>query len=206
MRAATMALPLVLAGCAAGPAAPVSGDGLIVAFGDSYTEGFGAPPERAYPATLARSLERPVLNKGVSGETAGEAARRLDRDVIRNNPDVVIVEFGVNEAFRGYPLERALADLDALVARIRADTDAKIVIVGVRFWTFQEDFDAGLRAVAQRHDAGLVLDVLDGIVSSERDRDDGDPKLRSDAYHPNAAGYALMAARIQPAVEAQLAP
>lgn len=177
---------------------------LIVAFGDSYTEGFGASEEQAYPALLSRALDRTILNKGVSGQTAAEALRRLDRDVIRNNPDVVIVEFGVNEAYRGYPVERALEGIDQIAARVASDTDARLVIVGVHFWAYQEDFDKGIRAIADRYHAGLVTDVLDGIVSSRRDTDDGDPKLRHDPFHPNAAGYAIIADRIRPALEAAI--
>lgn len=180
--------------------------GLIVAFGDSYTEGYGARPDEAFPARLEAALGRPVINKGVSGETAGEALRRLDRDVIRSTPDLVIVQFGVNEAFRGQPVGRSLADIETIVERVRGETNASIVIVGVHFWTFREDFDAGLRTIAQRHDAAVVTDVLDGIVSSRRGSDDGDPALRHDRYHPNARGYAIMAERILPSVQTKLTP
>lgn len=199
----------LFSGCAA--VAPDRGEdvadglpGLIVAFGDSYTEGNGAAREDAYPARLAAALGRPVLNKGITGETAGESLRRLDRDVIRNTPDLVIVEFGVNEAYRGIPVERALTDLEAIVTRTQRETNASIVLVGVHFWSYQENFDAGLRELARRHGTGLVTDVLDGIVSSRKGQDDGDPALRSDAFHPNARGYAIMAERIRPAAEAQL--
>lgn len=146
-----------------------------------------------------------MLNKGVSGEAAEEAASRLDRDVIRDNPSLVIVEFGVNEAYRGYPLERALAGIERIVQRVQSATDAEIIVVGVHFWSYQENFDDGLADISRRFGTGLVLDVLDGIVSSQRTREDGDARLRHDAFHPNAAGYARMSARIQPEVERLLA-
>lgn len=86
-----------------------------------------------------------VLNKGVTGETAAEAMRRYERDVVRNSPSVVIVEFGVNEAYRGVPAEACLRDLDAMMARIDADTGARIVLVGVHFRDYGAPFDTGLR-------------------------------------------------------------
>lgn len=204
---ALLSAPLFLMGCLmpdalTGP----SSDASIIAFGDSYTEGHGARSEEAYPARLSRELGREVLNKGVTGETAGEALRRLERDVLRHDPDIVIVQFGVNEAYRGLPVERSLADIETMVSRIREETNASIVLVGVHFWGFQTNFDDGLREIAARHDAGVVTDVLDGIVSSQRDVDDGDPTLRSDRYHPNARGYALVAERILPALQAKIAP
>lgn len=205
-RLTAMLLPVLLAGCAApSPMRTPGSDGLVIAFGDSYTEGHGATLDEAYPALLGEALGRPVLNKGITGETAGEALRRLDRDVIRNNPDLVLVEFGVNEAFRGQSVESCLANLETIVSRIRGETQASVILVGVHFWGFQENFDEGLRQLAQRHDAGLVPDVLHGIVSSRPDSDDGDPTLRADEYHPNARGYAIMAERILPEVQARLA-
>lgn len=213
-RCVLVALLPLLAGCALpapGPA-PTPGStpasapaaGLLVAFGDSYTEGYGATRAEAYPALLEKALGRPVLNKGVTGETAGEALRRLDRDVIRSTPDLVIVEFGVNEAFRGEPVARSLADLETIVSRVRNETNASVVLVGVHFQHFGADFDAGLHEIARRHDAAVVTDALDGIVSSRRDVDDGDPTLRTDQYHPNARGYAIVAERILPAVQSKL--
>lgn len=207
LRLRTLLLPLLipglLSGCASAPSRVE--EARVIAFGDSYTEGFGARPDDSYPAELSRLLGVGVANRGVTGETAGEALRRLERDVLRHDPDLVIVEFGVNEAYRGYPVERSLRDLETMVERIGNGTDARIVLVGVRFWSFQEEFDEGLRGIAERHGTGLVLDVLDGIVPSRKGQDDGDPALRHDEYHPNAAGYALMAQRIRPAAEAELA-
>lgn len=218
MRAALL-LPLLLAGCVAAPGsgtvtgpttspthatAPASSSpgatGPIVAFGDSYTEGHGARLSEAYPARLSLLIGREVANKGITGETAGEALPRLDRDALRVKPQLVIVEFGVNEAYRGCPVSRSIADIDTMTARIQNETGASVILVGVHFWGFQENFDDGLREIAARRHTGLVLDVLHGIVSSQRDRDDGDASLRSDDFHPNARGYDVMAKRIEPEV------
>lgn len=196
-------VPALLAGCATESASEPAA-GAVIAFGDSYTEGYGAGPADAYPAHLARAIGLDVVNKGVTGETAGESLRRLERDVLQHDPRLVIVEFGVNEAYRGHRVEDSLANIERIVQRIQNETNASIILVGVHFWHFGESFDEGLRAIAERHETGLVLDVLNGIVSSRRDTDDGDPALRADPFHPNARGYALMAQRIQPAVEAIL--
>jgi acyl-CoA thioesterase I len=76
----------------------------IVAFGSSSTEGIGASTKaRAYPsrleADLAASLPGAtirVLNKGVGGEREVEMFRRFDRDVIAEQPDLVIWQVGAN--------------------------------------------------------------------------------------------------------------
>ncbi len=170
--------------------------GPVVAFGDSYTEGTGARATEAYPVLLTRALGIECENAGRLGQTAEEALPRLGRDVLARRPRLVVVEFGVNEAYRGYPVERATRGLDAILTRIRAE-GIPVVLVGVRFAGFQENFDATLRELAAKHRTELVLDAIAGLLD--------DPALRSDAYHPNARGYAILSDRIRPAVERALA-
>lgn len=174
---------------AAGDARP------IVAFGDSYTEGTGVSREEAYPALLARALGAPVVNAGRLGQTALEALPRLEGDVLARKPRLVIVEFGVNEAFRGYPVTSAIDGLERITARLGSES-IPIVLVGVHYAAFQENFDAALRRLAEKYDCGLVLDVLKGVLDH--------PDLKSDVYHPNARGYAMMEERIRPVVAAAL--
>jgi lysophospholipase L1-like esterase len=193
------ALALLIAAVAAAPAGCLDATietGVVVAFGDSYTEGTGATRAEAYPALLERHLGRTVINAGVNGETAMEAMARIERDVLRHEPVLVIVEFGVNEAYRGYPVQRAIAGLDDIVATLDAH-GIQAILVGVHFWEYQENFDDGLRGLSREYGAPVVTDVLRGILS--------DPDLRSDAFHPNADGYAVMEGRIRPVVEGMLA-
>ncbi len=82
---------------------------LIVALGDSVTQGITGVDqiahEAVYHARFKRSLERrfplttfSVINAGVDGHTAGDGVQRLDRDVIRHQPDLVLVAFALNDA------------------------------------------------------------------------------------------------------------
>jgi acyl-CoA thioesterase-1 len=166
---------------------------VIVCFGDSYTEGLGVTSKEAYPALLQKALpETKVINAGVSGETAGEALERIFGDVLSKNPSLVIVEFGTNEAFRSLPMEESLKNIEKIVERTQA-LGANVILVGTRFGDYQENFDQSLRGIAQRNEAGLVLNVLEGVLDN--------PALKSDAYHPNAEGYRIMAERILPEVQ-----
>lgn len=164
----------------------------LVCFGDSYTEGYGAPRAEAYPSLLLRELKLPVINAGISGQTAGEALKRFDRDVTAHNPRLVIVEFGVNEAFRGYRVEEAVKNLEVMVKKLK-EKKIPVILVGVRFRDFQENFEEGLIRISREYKTGLVLNVLEGVL--------GVPSLQSDAYHPNAKGYRMMFERILPEVK-----
>lgn len=193
---------LLLAGCTEPtmPARPaLEGpwpDGPIVAFGDSYTEGRGARASESFPARMTEALGIPVLNEGINGQTAAEALPRLQRDTLAHKPRLVIVEFGVNEAFRGYSVSRCTDALDKMLTEF-GKANVPVVLVGVRFAGFQENFDAELRTLAARHGTGLVVDALRGVLDDERYTDDG-------GYHPNGAGYAIFESRIRPEVERAL--
>lgn len=93
----------------------------IACLGDSVTHGcfevfmnrFGQidtryRPDRGYVAQLQRRLNElypaaavSMLNAGVSGGNAGHGLARLERDVLRHQPDLVIVNFALNDACGG---------------------------------------------------------------------------------------------------------
>lgn len=80
----------------------------IVCLGDSVTQGafeYGRIcAADAFPAKLSGmlSLLYPnqvfnVINSGIGGTTAGFAAGRFERDVLKYNPNLVLIMFGVND-------------------------------------------------------------------------------------------------------------
>jgi lysophospholipase L1-like esterase len=73
----------------------------VVAFGDSTT----APRGRleVYATILAAELSSEggdvrVINAGIPGNTTSSAIGRFDKDVLANKPDLVIVQFGINDS------------------------------------------------------------------------------------------------------------
>jgi lysophospholipase L1-like esterase len=72
----------------------------IVALGDSTTVGYSVID--GYPRKLARQLfengiSAAVINSGVNGDTTAGARERFERDVLSHDPDVVIIQFGLND-------------------------------------------------------------------------------------------------------------
>ena len=67
-----------------------------------------------------------VINAGRCGDTAGGALDRLDDDVLRFAPDLVIISFGMNDS--GMPVESFPEHLNELIARIRAGSEAEILL------------------------------------------------------------------------------
>lgn len=84
----------------------------ILAIGSSSTQGHGASSRaNTYPAVLARLLaERhpaatvEVVNAGIGGQTALHVRARLEAEVLRVRPELVLWQTGANDAMQGVDL------------------------------------------------------------------------------------------------------
>ena len=93
-------------------------------------------PEGGYPARLRRRLNLlypasavNVLNAGVSGDSSAGGLRRLERDVLSHLPDLVTVNFGLNDAMGGRnALSNYRSNMRALFSRI-LDSGAECMLV-----------------------------------------------------------------------------
>lgn len=82
----------------------------IVAFGDSVTFGAHMQPGDTYPDQLQRLLcDRygaetcRVINAGIGGNTSDAGLARLERDVLAHKPDIVLINFGLNDSVKTGP-------------------------------------------------------------------------------------------------------
>lgn len=104
---------------------------LIVALGDSVTQGVTAydrfTPDRVYHERFLRGLRDrfprttfSLINAGVDGQTASDGRQRFERDVLRHQPDLVLIAFGLNDAVvRGEDQIEAFGDdLRAMIEAI----------------------------------------------------------------------------------------
>ena len=72
---------------------------IIAAFGDSIMEGkTGISPEESWFTLLQNELPccHTLINAGVGGNSAREAAARWKKDVLEKNPDFILIELGGN--------------------------------------------------------------------------------------------------------------
>ena len=197
MAALCLCLTLALPGAAlAGPAPR------ILAFGDSLTAGLGLTPDAAFPARLeavlrSDGIDARVINGGVSGETTAGGMARLDW-ALGDHPDLVILELGANDALRGIDPKLAYANLDKILARLKA-SGAKVLLTGMLAppnWgrDYQQEFAAIFPTLADKYHVPLYPFFLDGVAM--------DPSLNQpDGLHPNAKGAALIATKVAPYVE-----
>lgn len=159
----------------------------IIAFGDSLTAGYGASPGEDYPSRLSALTGASIINAGVSGDTTESALARIDKDVLAQNPRIVIVGLGGNDFLRGVNIATTEANLRTIIRKIH-DAGAMVVLLGFTFPSFSANYEEMYAKVAGDERCLLIPRLLHGIIT--------DPKLKSDEIHPNAAGYQLMAERV----------
>ena len=188
-------------GVTAAPAAQT-----IVAIGDSIVYGLhdaggaggwagrlGSILGQTYPGQQYR-----VINAGINGDTSAGVLKRLSRDVIGKNPDLVIVAIGTNDFDYNIPVATFRANLTAILIRLRRETHAAIVAqsflpeVRVRDDVLRREasYNAVVPQVCRQLGVGYQ-DLFDTFLALGRS---AMTSLRHDSEHPTPAGYMYIAA------------
>lgn len=174
---------------------------LIICFGDSLTAGFGTDPGQSYPDFLqadldARGYKYLVVNEGISGNTTKDGLGRV-ASVIARHPSIVVVEFGGNDGLRGLPISDSRANLDKIVATLKA-SGTKIVLAGITLPPdygpdYIQQFNATYSLLAQKYKVPLLPFLLQGVFGT-------DGMMQRDRTHATAAGNKIVAHNIMPFV------
>jgi len=159
---------------------------IIVAFGDSLVEGVGSTAGNDFVSLLAKKLGVAIVNKGRSGDTTADGLARVD-EVIAENPGIVIVLFGGNDALRRIPKTETFANLSMIIERLQAK-GAMVVLLGVRGGILGDGYAGDFEALAKKYHTAYVSNILAGLITDQR--------LMSDGIHPNDQGYAVVADRV----------
>ena len=179
---------LLLAACERTPTLPkLSPHDVIVAFGDSLTYGTGASADTSYPHVLATLSGHTVINAGVPGDTTATGLQRLPAVLAEYRPRLVLLCLGGNDMLRKQPEATTENNLRLLVQTIRS-SGAEVVLVGVpepKLFGGAPDFYA---RVAKDMQLPLEDDVFNEVLKDNR--------LKSDPIHANAAGYRIVAERL----------
>ena len=163
----------------------------IICFGDSLTYGTGAGQDMDYPSQLSALISNPVINSGVSGDTTARALQRLERDVLSQSPDIVLITLGGNDLKNGVARDVAFENLKAIVDSIQI-TGARVIVGGLSFPIRDRGFGRAYQELADETGAVLIPNIFEGIM--------GNRKLMSDPIHPNDAGYKIIAERFYEAL------
>jgi len=172
---------------------------VITLLGDSITAGFGLPATAALPAQLQAELRRlgskaVIRGAGVSGDTTAGGLARVDFSVQRDT-DLCLVALGGNDLLQGLDPRRTQANLDKIVARLKA-RKISVVLAGLQpppviGRAYAQEFRGVFQSVAKAQRVTLYPNLLAGVAQV--------PALnQKDGFHPNAKGVAVIAKALAP--------
>ena len=171
----------------------------ILVFGDSLSDGFMLKRSEAYPALLAKKLRAAglkfqVTNASASGGTTNGGLERLPGH-LKQRIDILILELGINDAFRGVPTDQIETNLQQIIDKVKArNPNVRVIIAGMQLPGYTADdyvsaFGNMFADLATKNGAALVSYLLQGVA--------GDPSLNlPDGIHPNAAGHKILAENV----------
>jgi lysophospholipase L1-like esterase len=193
-----------------------------LALGDSYTIGEAVAAHDRWPAELIQRLRRAgvVIDDprivAVTGWTTDELAQGMDAASLTPAYDLVTLQIGVNNQYRGRTADDYRDQFAGLLARaimLAGGHAARVVVVSLPDWgvtrfaleqgrdraRIAAELDA-YNAIArdESHRVGARFVDITGISRAHPDL------IADDGLHPSAAQYALWAEAIEPIVRAAL--
>ena len=171
----------------------------IVAFGDSFTGGYGIEPQDAWPVLVRAKLNKEftrdrieVVNAGVNGDTAATAVARLS-SILAEKPDIVVVAFGRTDAIKGLDPNITYKALDQILSTL---TYNNIYVVLVGFTAppeanieFAVRYNTIFPILSKRYNVVYYRDMLKDVA-------DDSFMLQFDGIHPNEDGNIQIANNI----------
>ena len=176
----------------------------IVAFGDSITAGGEASkPDLIFWRRWVDELQRKyphahltAINGATGGDTTAQGLQRLQAKVIAEKPDLVLIGFGMNDHnVSGVPIPQFEENLKRMIARIRSETGAEVVLFSAFSpnpnWKFgshrMADYAAATRRVATET-ACAYADVFTNwqMLATRKKPED---LLGNNINHPNDFGH-----------------
>lgn len=196
---------LVLAGLAAcdkrkaWPPSLAAGD-VVLALGDSLTQGVGAGSDQAWPVLLQQATGLDVVNAGVSGDTSAQALERLPDLLAEHQPALVIVSIGGNDFLRQVDARQTKKHIRRICEEVRRG-GSQVLLVAVPQFSLLAASTGRLKnhslykELAEKLDVPLMVDGWSQVLSR--------PELRADQIHANAKGYALFARLLEDTLRKQ---
>jgi len=178
----------------------------VIAFGSSNTElHWHSLGHFNWFSWLSSSMREWVgrhittINQGISGETVKELVRRLDRDVISFNPNLVIITIGGNDTWKGISLQEYRNHLEYIIKEI---TEINAIPVLQTYYCllynkmteiFQRfpQFVQVNRSLSEEHKIPLI-DQYKYFSPFYKNDPENYSKIMLDGLHVNQIGNALM--------------
>ena len=180
---------------------------IILAFGDSLTEGYGLSKSQAYPAQLQQKLDASgfkyrVVNAGISGDTSSGGVTRIDK-ALSDFPktEIMILELGANDMLRDKDLRETKQNLSQIIEKAQAKK-INVILAGMEAPTnlgedYQLEFHNVFADLAKKYNLKLIPFFLQD-VALQADLNQGD------RIHPNPKGIEIVVENVWKILEPEL--
>ncbi len=170
-------------------------DGAVLFVGSSSIRGWDV--DKSFP-------DLTTINRGFGGSQYIDVVHYADRIVLPYRPRTIVLYSGDNDLAAGKSPAWVLADLQALVRRVRhALPKTRIVVLSIKLckarWRLKEQVRQANALIARwsgQHGQVTYVDVATPLLGA-----DGQPRpelFRKDALHLSAAGYEIWALKLRP--------
>jgi len=175
----------------------------IAALGDSLTYGWMTSIgfldylrvmiDKKYPQCKLQ-----IFNRGIPGDTASDGLRRVEKDVIKLLPDLVFIQFALNDAYTDISTEEFRNNIDSLILKIKKNTTSEIALLTSVALINPDENRFALEFYKKISESGekfklpvvLVHEYWSKKISAGINHS---TLVQSDGIHPTEKGYELMA-------------
>ncbi|WP_395826241.1 arylesterase [Collimonas sp.] len=165
----------------------------ILVLGDSLSAEYGLARGSGWVALLQQRLKHEnfdynIINASISGETTSGGNTRLPA-LLQQQPDILILELGANDALRGLQLSATQTNLRSMIDATHK-AKAKVLLVGMRIppnygRDYTEKFFSLYGTLAKQTKVSLVPFLLADVP-------DTPTMFQADRIHPTAQAHPII--------------
>lgn len=174
----------------------------VLVLGDSLSAEYGLARGTGWVALLQKRLQAEnipinVINASISGDTTSGGSARLPA-LLKQRPDIVIIELGANDALRGLQLKATESNLLAMIAAAQK-VNAKVLLIGMRIPPnygpdYTKKFFALYSTLAKQTKVPLVPFLLEGVANKPE-------WFQADRMHPTSEAHPTILNNVWPKLQ-----
>ena len=179
--------------------APPAPRATVLVMGDSLSAGYGLANGQGWVALTAARLPATnpgwkLVNASISGETSAGGAARIEAELARHHPRVLVLALGANDGLRGLPVAQMRANLQRIIVAAQ-HSGARVLLVGMRMppnlgGKYTREFEACFAGLAKQYHTAFLPFLLAPVAADRRNFQDDDlhpiaavqPKLRDHVW------------------------
>ncbi|MSR17019.1 MAG: arylesterase [Methylococcaceae bacterium] len=176
----------------------VTAQNRILIVGDSISAGFGLDNGQEWAALLQKKLQAEqlnyqVVNASISGDTTAGGLARIEKLLVENKPQWVLIELGANDGLRGLSPKEMKKNLAQSIL-LSQKTGAKVLLLEVKIppnygKRYLDEFSAVYSQLSTELDVPFVPSIMEDVALHKE-------LMQKDLLHPNALAQPLLLNKI----------